>query len=144
MQGTLLLGVAFALSAPALKEPSKKLDKLVGDWEVVALTLGGQKLNLNGVHIFYRFTSDDRWAQWYKDGDPPALARFTASPKGNPQAIDLHGRRGENQTSMLGIIGVEDDTLTLCVGDSRARPTKFESTVDSKCILYVLRRVKEN
>jgi uncharacterized protein (TIGR03067 family) len=139
-----LLATVLSLGAPALKELPKKEPAIVGDWEVQALTLGGRAFDLKGVHIYYRFTSDGRWAQRHELREHDAFNGFSIGSKAGLRTIDLDGNQGEKHPVMTGIFEVDGDTLALCMANVRsARPTKFESPAGSDCILYVLKRVKE-
>ena len=136
------LAAGLAHAAPALKDRPKTEPGLVGEWEVVGVVVGGQSLNLKGVHIMFRFTSDGRWATWYRPNGRPPFAPYSVNPKAGPPAIDLAAREGSDGVDSVGIYPLNGDCLTICQAPAWAgRPTDFDSATGAPVVLYELRRV---
>jgi uncharacterized protein (TIGR03067 family) len=142
---TLLLGLSLTIAAPALKDPPKKTDTIVGEWEVESLTMGGQPSTTTGLK--YTFTADGQWLI-HRDGQVIGVAAnrgFTMDNKTTPPSVDLiSNTKAANMLRLQGIFKVEKDTLTICGTRQQGaeRPTKFESPEGSQIVIYVLKRVK--
>ena len=135
----LVLTTGLGWSAPALKDPPKPPPDLAGEWEVERLAIDGRPLDLKGVHIRYRFTSDGRCHMWQQGQAIPPVddwPRYTTEPA----AVTVMDPTGANDSADRGIYRREGDTLTLhFASGSTDRPAGFEAAAG---VRYVLRRVK--
>src|SRR5215211_3796247 len=127
--GTVLLGLALTVGAPALKDKDKA-PSLIGEWEVESIgTNGAQTATTPGLR--YTFTDDGQWLirRNGKDTSPTIGRGFTVDPKRNPPAVDLvTNTKVANPSRLLGIYKVEGDTLTIVGTRAKGadRPTKFD------------------
>lgn len=142
----MLLVLAMALSAPALKEKANSGD-IVGEWTLESSSLGGKAVPVAMPdNLTYQFTADGKWIIKSADGKASASARdFTLNPKADPPTIDVPvPKAGVLATrTMLGIWKVDGDTLTICftAGDGE-RPKNFAPADGARTIVMVLKRVK--
>jgi uncharacterized protein (TIGR03067 family) len=144
--GTVLLGLAVTVGAPALKD-KEKAPSLVGEWEVESITTNGNP-SATTAGLRYTFTADGKWVihRNGKETSPTISRGFTADPKPNPPTVDLvSNTNAANGSRLLGIFKVEGDTLTICGTRTKGadRPTKFEAPEGSGLTLYVMKRAKK-
>jgi len=144
MNATLLVTI-LAVGAPALKDPPKKDVNIVGEWVVESQTSGGA-MTKSAIPQTYTFAADGTWTVARGGKAMGKINRtYTLDKTTNPASIDLKTSAAAARPSMLGIVKVEHDVLTLCYSrGGEDRPTKFESPEDSSIILIVLRRVKKD
>src|SRR4051794_10955976 len=142
---SVLLGLALAVGAPALKEKDKG-PSLVGEWVVESVTNNGASVGV-GNGLRYTFAADGE-GLIHRDGkELPAAGGtrgYTVDPKPNPPAVDLVSTRpGAGETRQLGIYKIEGDTLTICWTRAKGgdRPTKFDAPEGSGLTVYVFKRV---
>jgi uncharacterized protein (TIGR03067 family) len=144
--GSVFLGLALVIGAPALKEKEKP-PTLEGEWEVQSVTSNGN-MTLNSSGLRYTFTGDGKWLIQRNGAESsPTLNRgFTSDPKQNPPTVDLITNvAAVNGSRLLGIFKIEGDTLTICGTRTKGgeRPTKFEAPEGSGLTLYVLKRANK-
>jgi hypothetical protein len=98
---TLLLGLALAIGAPALKEPTPNAPPLVGRWACA-----------EHVGLEYEFTADGRWII-YQGGKviDGADRTYKLMPKEGTAAIDLWERPGPGYE---GVFRIAERKLSLC------------------------------
>jgi uncharacterized protein (TIGR03067 family) len=130
---TIVLFSVLALGAPALKEPLKKDNDIVGEWVVESSVWNGRPRPYQNRPMRMTFQADGTWVQYRGDptSNPPAITlKYDAPEQFGPEA--------------LGIYRVEGDTLTLCYGrsSSETRPTEFASPEGAQLSLMVFKRVK--
>jgi uncharacterized protein (TIGR03067 family) len=139
--GGLLLTIGLATTtsaAPAPKDRPPAAGGLVGEWVVESATFSGMP---------FEMYKGDRWV-FFADGRHERTGstgrvyscRFVADPAKTPATLDLVPKDGKYPSPC--IYKVAGDTLTIHYAVPAAeRPTTFEPVVESKCILYVLKRV---
>ena len=152
MNVVLILGVAVGLSAPNLKDSTKKDTAIVGEWVPESMTMGG-KMNLKPpAGMRYEFTADGQWISRREGAAAKGVPRdYKLDPKANPPTIDVApiatapaGVAVAAAQPMLGIYKLEGDTLTICFGvNGEERPKTFESPEGSRVMMMVLKRVKK-
>jgi RNA polymerase sigma factor (sigma-70 family) len=131
-----------ALQAPPLEvvqaEGRPDLDKLQGDWQVVAVEQDGQVLPKD----LFPFTSlrirDDTILH---EGGPhrPEKMHFRLYPE-QPGAIDM-ASEGYHGGIFNAIYSLDGDTLTICRPEEGQRPAEFASKPGSNVLLYTAKRV---
>jgi uncharacterized protein (TIGR03067 family) len=139
MNTTLALSLAFAISAPGLKEKSKEEPTIVGEWSVADSIVGGksdgtvQRFPIDKIVI-----TAETWTvvRRGKDG-PPTPIRF--DPKAKPAELDFEPGP---KPSCACICKIEGDTLTICYILEGERPDTFDSPVGSNVRLMILKRLK--
>jgi len=134
----LLLGLALATGAPALKDPPPKGPVVVGRWEATQVVIGGQD---TGQHtgLEYAFDPAGGWTIYRGAKALDGPRSFTTDSKLKPAAMDLT----ENGRTYPGIFKIEGDTLTLLFRtDGKAdRPAGFDDAPDG-LMKVVMKRVK--
>ena len=135
---TVLLELALALGAPTLKDPEQPTT-LYGEWVIEKCTAGGVEQDAKAMSVIHWvFRKDGQRTLIGPDRKEMAGGRYTADPKAG--TLNL-GSGGVNDD--LCRYKVDGDTLTLNVGWSKApRPADLDSPPDSRCTLYVMKRVK--
>jgi hypothetical protein len=135
---TLLLAVALA--APALKEKETP-PSLVGEWVIEAATVGGKSSPPGGNPNRWVFRADGSRAIFGPDGKELVGGNYTTDPKAG--TLDLDSTGAAIGLPYLCRYRLDGETLTLNVGWQKAgRPAALESPPDSRCTLYVMKRVK--
>lgn len=134
----LLLGLATAVGAPALKDPPPKGPAVVGRWAATQVEIGGTD---TGQHmgLEYEFNPAGGWVIYRDNKALDGPRGYVIDPKAKPAAMDLT----ENKSTYPGIYKVEEDTLTLLfrTNGTADRPTAFDAPADG-LMKVVLRRVK--
>lgn len=146
MTPTVLLGLAFAVGAPNLKEKEKS-PSLVGEWSVESITVNGNQ-TVSAPGLVYTFTDDGKWLirRNGKETAPNVTRGFETDPKPNPPTVDLiTNTAAAAGTRLMGIYKVEGDTLTICGTRVKGtgRPSKFEAGEGTGNTLYLLKRVNK-
>src|SRR5262245_5277095 len=113
MTSTLLITV-LAVSAPALKDPPKTEVNIVGEWVVESQTSGGAMVK-SATPQTYTFAADGTWTVT-RGGKAVRKTNRTYSldKTTNPASIDLKTSAAAARPSMIGIVKVEHDVLTVC------------------------------
>jgi uncharacterized protein (TIGR03067 family) len=145
MQTALLLGAAFALSAPALKDPPKKPHNIVGEWVVESMVTAGKARPQTAEPLKYVFTADGKWLLYRGERKVGDTQRgYSTDTNKDTPTIDLTLDLSDQETrKTFGIYKVEGDKLTLCIGRVNSdRPKAFEATPEAPATLYVFKRVK--
>jgi uncharacterized protein (TIGR03067 family) len=140
MHTALLLGLAFTVSAPALKDKTPKEETtILGEWNVVDSIAGGksdglmQRAPIDKIVITTETWTVHRMGQ----GGPGSPIRF--DPKAKPAQLDIGTN---NNPHCKSIYKIEGDTLTVCYVMGGERPEKFESPVNSNVRIMILKRIK--
>jgi uncharacterized protein (TIGR03067 family) len=143
MQTTLMLGLALAVGAPALKEPKKDPPSLVGEWVPELAVVGGQAMPLP-MGSLVTFSRDGKCK--LTDGTAAAIdLTYIVDPKKNPAEIDVSdvgARAGAKE--LMGIYRFDGDKLLICITLVGDRPKTFESLGGSQTILLTLKRFKRD
>lgn len=140
MNTTVLLGLAFGIGAPGLKEKEKPAT-LIGEWVIEEATVGGKPSPPGSNHNRWVFRADGTRAIFGPDGKELAGGNYTTDTKTG--TLDLDSTSATDGAPYLCRFKVNGDTLTLNVGwQKEPRPAALESPPDSKCTLYVMRRIK--
>jgi uncharacterized protein (TIGR03067 family) len=135
-----LLSAAVAVADGAAKADSKEMR---GNWgwlpqkvhinnrapEVLSLIHGREldKDELVGQQFTLEVKGDSFAFSDHKKRTRQATAKLDASKK--PREIDLVAGKGK---AFLGIYKLEGDTLTLCIGDQKQRPSELPSDFKAK------------
>jgi uncharacterized protein (TIGR03067 family) len=142
MRITALLTLTIAMLAPSISQADEKseLKKLQGKYDIVTLKSGGKsappevlksKMHIENNQLIIVRIADG------KEKKSPITAKLddTKSPK--------HITLIRNGTPRYeGIYKLEKGKLTICYNRTgKGRPTKFESTEDTKTMLMVLKRI---
>ena len=141
--GCLLL-VTVSLTADD-KDKKKDIDALQGTWKIESFKVAGQ----DGPEEFVKkasFVIKDKKYTLTIDDEEMETGTFKLDPEKKVKTIDLEIASGNDQgKKQLGIYTLKDDTLTFCFAfpGETDRPTKLESSDDSKTILLVLKHEKK-
>jgi hypothetical protein len=140
MNTTVLLGLALGIGAPALKEKETP-SSLVGEWAIEEATVGGKPSPPGTNPNRWVFRADGTRAIFGPDGKELAGGNYTTDPKSG--TLDLDSTLAKDGAPYLCRYKVDGDTLTLNVGWQKfPRPGALESPPESKCTLYVMKRMK--
>ena len=147
MYSTFALMVAFSISAPALKIPESKAESIVGEWEVVEMSISGEPLELltDAQKIIVQFESDHTMIATTGKSDS-VKSTYKVDLTKTPFELDLRVVGAPLQDSSLGIFKFEGDRLIMASGfPGEPRPIGFTSVPGQKTpnILYHLERRKE-
>jgi hypothetical protein len=135
---SLLVGLAFAVGAPTLKEKENP-PSLVGEWVIEEHTVGG-KVGGPGPPNRWVFRADGTRAIVGADGKEIVGGHYTTDAKGG--TLDLVST-GPASDPYLCRYKLDGDKLILSVGWQKAgRPPGLESPPDSQCTLYEMKRAK--
>ena len=144
MNATVLLGLALAVGAPALKEKDRPAT-LAGEWEVVERTVGGKPTPPGTTPNRWVFNPDGSRSIIGAKGNQLISGTYTSDPKAGTLDLLSTGAPGALEVPYLCRFTVDGDTLTLAVGwQTEPRPEALESSPGSKCTLYVMKRVKKD
>ena len=142
MRTLLVLGMLTAVFGVSAADDKK--DPTAGKWVVESVTRNGKANDaLKGavrVHTdgSYTFTpAKDSKAQ-------PTSGTYKLDTSKTPMTIDTAVKGGTyDGKTLLGIVKVEGDTLTICFAESgKDRPAKFESKEGSGVVLVVHKKAK--
>ena len=140
--GCLLLASAFIRADDDAK---KDLDALTGTWRVETFTQDGRKLPENIVKQFTFVIKDGKYT--ITDGDKEVeTGTIKVDPSKKPKTIDFEITSGDDKgKKQPGIYTLDGDKFTFCMAHpgETERPSKLESTKDSKTVLSVLKREKK-
>lgn len=130
---------------PKEARPQPPLKELIqGEWQVVTATANGvpNKIIAPGQASF-RFEGNKMFLRRGKIANETAY-EFVLDATKSPATFDFSIGKGAGQ-SLMGIIKLEGDTLTICYYFSRqpGRPTEFASTPTSQSALWQLKRAKK-
>jgi uncharacterized protein (TIGR03067 family) len=134
-----LLGLAVAVGAPALKEAPKPESPLLGEWALVEWLQNGQPVGVP-AGSGGRFLAGGKRV-WRDGSGEPEDRAYKLIPKTSPAQLDLiRNQDGPSPIVHPCIFKVDGDTLTIAVGEPGGdRPTTFDK---SAYMLMTLTRVK--
>jgi uncharacterized protein (TIGR03067 family) len=132
--------VAAAPRAVLQTEAKPDLDRLQGDWQVVAVEQGGRVLPKDQFPVTRLKIRHDTIAH---EGGPHDLliVRFRLHPEQQPRAMDMESQ-GYHGDSYHAIYALEGDTLTICRPDDATRPTELASRPGTNVLLYTAKRIR--
>lgn len=141
---------AVAARTPVQKvDPKKELEKLKGNWQIVTMMMGGEKLpdeiakKMGYAFGAEKITIKGKLAQsggQYVVRDGSEDFNFTIDP--SKKVAEINIEIGDQEFAK-GIYKFDGDELILCIDYSRAdRPTKFESKDNPAHALYTLKKEK--
>jgi uncharacterized protein (TIGR03067 family) len=142
---TIALIAALTLAAPALKEPPKRANDIVGEWVMESSVYNGRPRTNAAVAMRMVFKADGTWIYYRGERKINGDRAYRVDTTVNPPAITLKYEPAEQFGSeALGIYKVEGDRLTLCYGRGgiETRPTEFASPEGALLNLMVFKRVK--
>jgi RNA polymerase sigma factor (sigma-70 family) len=123
----------------AQSEEKSDVDKLQGDWQVIAVEQDGRvlpkdqfpftSLNIRGDSIDHAGGPHDH-----------LKVRFRLIPGQQPGAMDM-ASQGYHAEFYYAIYTLDGDTLTICRPDDGPRPAEFASRPGSKILLYTAKRI---
>jgi RNA polymerase sigma-70 factor (ECF subfamily) len=122
---------------------TKTLEKLKGTWKVAQSVRAGEDGPETTEHVVI---DGKEITVNHVNGNEKAV--FEIDPSADPMTFDIAGvgPDGKKLETLLGIIKIEKDKLTICQGSPGAgierRPKEFTSTKENKCQLLVLERDK--
>jgi len=132
----LLLGLAMAVGAPALKDKPAPEPTLVGEWTAESVSVGGQPSTAGPNYWVFR--ADRTWAIRAQGADLDS-GTYTGDARGSLGTADLVGTRGAPRTNLCRY-RIDGDTLILSVGhDPTVRPNNLDP--GEKTTVWVFKRV---
>jgi uncharacterized protein (TIGR03067 family) len=146
MRAFLLLAVLFPALPdrpnPAPKTAPKTIhEQILGDWEVVKVTIGnGIDSPMNEMRTV-RFVAKEIQVFVNGESKPDDGGEYVLDDSKKPIAIDLMVRNGP-QMKVEGIIELTGNQLTICFSIGGSRPTSFTSAGDNPQPMLHLKRVK--
>lgn len=146
MYSSLLVGLAIAVGAPAVKEPPAKAPSIVGQWTGEKAVAGGKELPVPAGGISFTFEEDGKLHIREGMRDKVDTGSYKLDAKKDPAEIDLMPPADKKEPVVSGIYKLDGDTLTFAFSRGApggARPTKFESPEGSEVIVMTLKRVKK-
>ncbi len=134
--GIVVMTVATVFSAD---NPKTDRDRIQGSWKGVKLEVQGKAAPAEVIEKGKYVFKDKKLTMF--DGDKNVgESEFTLDPDKNPKTIDLVATQGPGKgRKMLGIYRIDDDSLTLCVGEKR--PTEFSGAGQAGLVQF--KRSKE-
>lgn len=137
----LLIGLAAAVGAPALKDPPKPEAPILGDWALVEWLQGGAKTAFaEGTGVEFLPGGKRLW----RDGSTnPDEREYKLYPKTNPAEIDLiRADAGPAPLVYPCIFKVDGDKLVIAVGSPGGeRPKSFDAAAATMRMTFT--RVKK-
>jgi RNA polymerase sigma factor (sigma-70 family) len=127
--------------ADAFNEAAKKdLQALQGDWILQSIEENGMKVELGDNQQGILTFKDTTWsfAPTNEQGEVVAL-----DPTTNPKLIDIKSTpKGREAFVKEGIYKLDGDTLTICLGKDKNRPTNFDPPKEAGTKLMTHKRAK--
>ena len=131
--------LAATSAAPGADDPSKKLaEALKGKWQLTARVANGVETDADFVKNRTMVVGDGKYTVY--DGEDEYLtAAFRVDATQKPHHFDVP----EKDLNQFGVVKLEGDVLTICIGPSDGtRATAFESPKEKDWILVTYKRVK--
>jgi uncharacterized protein (TIGR03067 family) len=145
MISSVVVGLALVLGAPGTKEPPKKDVSIVGEWILEKMLIGEIDVSPPKDKESRFVFSNDGKLNITETGQKPETDEYKLDLKKNPAQIDILPAADSKDASLIGIFKIDGDVLTICCaeGTKNTRPTKFESTKETKAMLMTFKRVKK-
>jgi uncharacterized protein (TIGR03067 family) len=140
--GCFLLGAAALVADEKAK---KDIEALEGTWKVESFMVSGEKAPADYVKKVTFVVKDGKYTVTI-DGKEDETGTIKLDPDKKPKTIEFDITSGKDKgKKQPGIYTLEGDTFTFCMAfpGETERPTKLESTKDSKTVLSVLKREKK-
>ena len=121
-------------------EGKKEIAALAGVWDFSAIVLDGKKIEFKAFWFF----KDATVGEYIDRNTQRRVGTFVPDPTKTPKMIDVNFVRGSGAATGLfqGIYELDGDTLKICFGTEKGRPTDMTSTEGSKNLLMVFKRRK--
>jgi uncharacterized protein (TIGR03067 family) len=143
MNATLMLGLALLVGAPIKDGPKKDEPTIVGEWVVESMVAEGMPAPKDELGIVFSFSKEGQLTVHENKGGKEEAGKYTIDLKKKPSEMDLIPPEKVKDKTILAIVKIEGDTLTICADRKGNRPTEFTSTPENKTMLLVLKRVKK-
>ncbi|HJZ90223.1 MAG TPA: TIGR03067 domain-containing protein [Gemmataceae bacterium] len=135
---------AAAAPGPKDKDPPKP-SPLVGEWELVSSTAGGNTRPWELGDRVFAFTADGKYADY--GGGPKEEAKcwpYRADGKADPPTLDILDHPRGKGGPLRWLYKLDGDTLNVCLNldDDTQRPAALEAGKASKNWILTFRRVK--
>jgi uncharacterized protein (TIGR03067 family) len=140
--GCLLL---VSTSLRADDDAKKDLEALTGTWKVETFTQDGMKAPEDFVKQITFVIKDGKYSITV-EGKEVEAGTIKVDPSKKPKTMDFEITSGNDKgKKQPGIYTLDGDKFTFCMAHpgEADRPTKLESTKDSKTVLSVLKREKK-
>jgi uncharacterized protein (TIGR03067 family) len=117
-------------------------DRLQGTWRVVAVHSDGKEdKEMQITRVTFR---GDKIIFIVAGRQGPQQARCRIDSSKGPKWIDFELKIFDTSIWVEGIYVLDQDTLSLCfAGGEKKRPTKFDGSAGTGCVLLRLERVKK-
>jgi uncharacterized protein (TIGR03067 family) len=140
---TLLLAGLFAGTLPAAddkKDKPKDEETIVGVWKVEKLDDGsGKELPAEEVGKMRLIFSKEGKLVSRQSFGGESKGEYKLDTSAKPKAIDIT----ESQQPTFGIYELDGDSLKICVGQNKTRPTDLKPDNKAGHVLLTLKRVKD-
>jgi uncharacterized protein (TIGR03067 family) len=143
----LVLSLTLLLASDKQKEDKEKKDSDViqGTWKVVSVEQGGQKRDAeDDSRMVIIFKGEDYSVKM--NGTEVEKGTVKIDPAKKPKSIDFAITEGNDKgKKQVGIYGLEDDTLKICVTQPEKddRPKELVAKEGTDHILFVMKREKK-
>jgi uncharacterized protein (TIGR03067 family) len=126
--------------SPLTEEALKELAALGGTWTFNDFHFDGKKTDFVAYWVF----KDNTVAEHLDSNVLRCVGIVAVDPTKSPKTIDINFVRGtEARIGMFqGIYELDGDTLKVCLGTEKGRPTEMASAEGSKNLLIVFKRKK--
>lgn len=131
--------LALVSTILAEQKPKKDLEQIQGSWQGVKLEANGQAAPADVIEKG-KYVFKENKLTIFNGEKNVQECEFTLDPDKDPKTIDLVATSGQaKDKKMLGIYRIQDDVLTLCVGEER--PKEFSGA--GKAGLLEFKRQKD-
>jgi uncharacterized protein (TIGR03067 family) len=133
--------VALLIAADAKDDAKKDLDKLQGEWVMVALEVDGKAVPEDKLKGTVLTIKGDKYITTVKDAKHEVT--ITLDPSKDPKHIDMAFPDGPNAPKIgKGIYKIDGDTFVLCRSQSteNPRPTEFGTWPNTGYFLVTWKR----
>jgi uncharacterized protein (TIGR03067 family) len=149
MRAVLVLVVfaAGGVCAGQDKKAGKESPKLDGEYLIVAMEMEGEKMpddvlaKWKEADRVIRITGD-KMISMRNGKENPAV--YTTDATKSPVHLDMVGKKADGtEEKIYGIYKLEDDTLTICIGEVNnpaGRPKEFKTVRGGKAVLMTLKK----
>lgn len=144
-----MVGQQVSAGDAASEADAKALARFDGNWELVSSTSDGKQADLREVGVHVLVFEGGRMAAVDNRERPVGYGTINVDADEAPAQIDWkYGDSPAKTGTSKGIYKFDEDSLTVCtgeldprVGQSKSRPSRFESREGSGTTLLVYRRV---